>query len=65
MKEYRVKPIPMEERPALEEIVLLNTNIRGVNSQSKQEAFGNVIKNEKPHIICMNETKLQDDMFFD
>ncbi len=43
VKEYRVKPIPMEERPALEEIVLLNTNIRGVNSHAKQEAFGKII----------------------
>ena len=53
----------MEEYAPLEEIVLLDTNIRGINALSKQEAFYKVIGNEKPHIVCLNETKLRYDLF--
>jgi len=43
--------------------VLLNTNIRGVNAESKQEAFYKVVEHEKPNILCLNETKLRYDLF--
>ena len=47
----------------MEEITLLNTNIRGINAEAKQEAFNRVIENEKPHVVCLNETKLRYDLF--
>ena len=53
----------MEEYAPLEEIVLLNTNIRGMNADAKQEAFYKVIGNEKPHVVCLNETKLRYDLY--
>ena len=34
-KEVRAKPVPIEQLPALEEIVLMNMNIRGINGEVK------------------------------
>jgi exonuclease III len=42
----------------------MNTNIRGINGGEKQEAFAKVVEKEQPHVVCMNETKLQYDLYF-
>jgi len=56
--------VPLEQLPALEEVVLMNMNIRGINSGTKQEALAKIVEKERPHVICLNETKLQFDLFF-
>ena len=38
-------------------------NLSGLNSVGKQEALHNVIYHQTPHIICLNETKLQGPLF--
>ena len=38
---------------------LISFNVRGLNAQSKQKAVEKLIYQEAPHIVCLNETKLQ------
>ena len=64
-KQFRKKPTPLDELPALEEITLLNSNIRGINGREKQESALQLIKAVKPTVVCFNETKLQYDLFLD
>ena len=53
------------ELPEVKEITILNLNIRGLNSAAKQVAIDNVVKQVDPHVICLNETKLQYELFLD
>ena len=39
--------------------------MRGLNKLSKQEDLHEVIQHERPHIICLNETKLQGPLYID
>jgi exonuclease III len=45
--------------------VLISYNVRGLNSVGKQEALHRVIQQQSPHIICLNETKLQGPLFME
>ena len=53
------------ELPEVKDITILNLNIRGLNSAAKQAAIDNVVKQVDPHVICLNETKLQYDLYLD
>ena len=47
----------------VKEFTILNLNIRGINSAAKQLAIDNVVNEVNPHVICLNETKLQYELF--
>ena len=51
------------ELTEIKEITILNLNIRGINSAAKQLAIDNVVNEVNPHVICLNETKLQYELF--
>ena len=53
------------ELAEVKEITILNLNIRGLNSAAKQVAIDNVVKQVDPNVICLNETKLQYDLYLD
>ena len=36
----------------------MSLNIRGFNREEKQQVIGELIHQEKPHVIGLNETKL-------
>ena len=40
------------------ELVLLSYNVRGLNQEGKQDALYKIVQQERPHLICFNETKL-------
>ena len=49
----------------VKEITILNLNIRGLNSAAKQLAIDKVVNEVHPHVICLNETKLQYELYLD
>ena len=55
--QHRKREREVTER--IEEIAMISLNIRGFNTEAKQEVIGNLIQREAPHLICLNETKLQ------
>ena len=38
---------------------MISFNVRGLNAPSKHKAVEKLIYKETPHIVCLNETKLQ------
>lgn len=40
-------------------VKFMSWNVRGLNDRDKRTAVKNVILNQAPHIICLQETKLQ------
>ena len=61
----RQKPIQLDEYEIPDELVLFNTNIRGINSQTKQGDIYKIITESQPDIVCLNETKLQSELYLD
>jgi hypothetical protein len=62
---HRPKPIPLDEYEIPDEIVLFNTNIRGINAQTKRNDLYKIITQCQPDIICLNETKLVSELYLD
>ena len=54
-----------KNRQVSDELVLMSYNVRGLNNRQKQEALHQVIEQQRPHLICLNETKLQDPLYID
>jgi hypothetical protein len=43
----------------------MSLNIRDFNEEGKQQVIGELIHQEKPHGICLNETKLTIPIYLD
>ena len=41
-----------------DELTMLSYNVRGLNTESKQQKVYEVLRLHKPHLVCLNETKL-------
>jgi hypothetical protein len=54
-------PTPQKKgtRGNREEITMISLKIRGFNTETKRIVIGSLIQHEAPHLICLNETKLQ------
>ena len=50
-------------RTDLEEFKLISFNVRGLNSESKQKVVDELVRRNKPHMVCFSETKLQSAMY--
>ena len=46
------------KKEVTDELVLLSYNVRGLNQEGKQDALYKIVQQERPHLICFNETKL-------
>ena len=46
------------EKEVTDELVLFSYNVRGLNQEGKQDALYKIVQQERPHLICFNETKL-------
>ena len=46
-----------------EEFKLLSFNVRGLNSESKQKVVDELVRRNRPHMVCFSETKLQSAMY--
>ena len=53
------------QQEELQELTLMSLNIRGFNGEEKQQVIGELIHQEKPHVICLNETKLTIPVYLD
>ena len=53
------------QQEELSELTLMSLNIRGFNGEEKQQAIGELIHQEKPHVMCLNETKLTIPIYLD
>ena len=47
------------------ELTMLSYNVRGLNTEAKQQKVYEVLRQVKPQLVCLNETKLQSAMFLD
>ena len=48
-----------------DELTMLSYNVRGLNTESKQQKVYEVLRLHKPHLVCLNETKLQSALYLD
>ena len=46
------------------ELKFLNWNVRGLNSAARREAVKLLIQQARPHIVCLQESKLSNINFF-
>ena len=46
------------KKEVTDELVLISYNVRGLNQEGKQDALYKIVQQERPHLICFNETKL-------
>ena len=44
---------------------MMSLNVRGFNSEEKQQVIGNLILQNEFHLVCLNETKLTTPVFLD
>ena len=44
---------------------MLNFNVRGLNSEGKQQMVQDLVHNCNPQLICLNETMLQSPLYLD
>jgi hypothetical protein len=49
----------------LQELTMMSLNVRGFNSEEKQQVIGNLILQNEFHLVCLNETKLTTPVFLD
>ena len=49
----------------LQELTMMILNVRGFNSEDKQQVIGNLIHQNEFHLVCLNETKLTIPVFLD
>ena len=47
----------------MKEFSLITFNVRGLNTESKQKIVYDLLKHNRPQIVCFNETKLQSPLF--
>jgi hypothetical protein len=62
---YRRARNDANQQDELQELTLMSLNIRGFNGEEKQQVIGELIHQEKPHVICLNETKLTIPVYLD
>ena len=46
-----------------EEFKLVSFNVRGLNSEAKQKIIYDLLKHNRPQMVCFSETKLQSPMY--
>ena len=46
-----------------EEFKLVSFNVRGLNSEAKQQIVYDLLKHNRPQMVCFSETKLQSPMY--
>jgi hypothetical protein len=49
----------------LQELTMMSLNVRGFNSEEKQQVIVNLIHQNEFHLVCLNETKLTTPVFLD
>ena len=54
-----VRREPTEKREDANEFTMLSFNVRGLNSEAKQRIVYDLLKQNRPQLVCLNETKLQ------
>jgi hypothetical protein len=62
---YRRSKNDADQQDELQELTLMSLNIRAFNGEEKQQVIGELIHQEKPHVICLNETKLTIPVYLD
>jgi hypothetical protein len=62
---YRRPKNDADQQDELQELTLMSLNIRAFNGEEKQQIIGELIHQEKPHVICLNETKLTIPVYLD
>jgi len=50
-------------RPDWKEFKLISFNVRGLNSESKQKIVYDLLKHNRPQMVCFSETKLQSPLY--
>jgi hypothetical protein len=48
-----------------DEFTMVNYNVRGINTEEKQQKLYQILARYRPQIVCLNETKLQSPLFLD
>ena len=48
-----------------DELTMLSYNVRGLNTEAKQQRVYEMLRRHKPHLVCLNETKLQSALYLD
>jgi hypothetical protein len=48
-----------------DEFTIVNYNVRGINTQEKQQKLYEILARYRPQLVCLNETKLQSPLFLD
>jgi hypothetical protein len=48
-----------------DEFTMVNYNVRGINTQEKQQKLYQILARYRPQLVCLNETKLQSPLFLD
>jgi exonuclease III len=43
----------------------VNYNVRGINTEEKQQKVYQILGKYRPQVVCLNETKLQSPLFLD
>jgi len=61
-RQHRARELTLAEK--LDEITMISLNIRGFNTEAKQQVIGDLITKEKVDLVCLNETKLQMPLYF-
>ena len=47
------------------EFKIVNYNVRGINTEEKQQKVYQILGKYRPQLVCLNETKLQSPLFLD
>ena len=50
-------------RTELKEFTLVSFNVRGLNGEAKQKIVYDLLKHNRPQVVCFNETKLQTPLY--
>lgn len=52
-------------RTDLKEFKLISFNVRGINWENKQKIFYDLLKHNRPQMVCFKETKLLSPLYLD
>ena len=56
---------PKKALQSCDEFTIVNYNVRGINTEEKQQKVYQILGKYLPQLVCLNETKLQSPLFLD
>ena len=48
-----------------DEFTIVNYNVRGINTEEKQQKVYQILGKYRPQLVCLNETELKSPLFLD